>query len=784
MIDSNSKILILGSNVRITNLPVKEVSLLQEGSLPAYGYNPGDNIELLAGPASVEHGRLEQCLTWLNAYLAESGLTPRVDTLAYGTEKEVYQIFKKRSGGRRKADADYGWFMVNQLLPSAKRLKKSPPFVLAEHECSVVGNNTGMVLIDDSGIPPRVCDDMLALNPDMWCIAMGISVAHWQEWAQRLGKRFTLFCRLSDLETTRMEMDSAVTWESIVAMCLRALRTSEVGLWDPESNRFLCHIVVEMFPHAILYVGPDGTFFRYRKGMLPKKSPSGQRGSVPCYDTMVTAMLTMNVFRFNCLDFCRNCFFAFSNQVLVNWKVLHEHGYHFNGQLQLPKLDFSSVCPADWPCSATETPGGRPKQRLAGLQRATVCEEDCPCVSSDEITHDPNFIELPDFSVDFSRTLDLVASQSWDEEKKKALRSFFHRRYAPYYPLKKDIARPSGCIETIVSVLHYLKEEVNRGTGFEQLPMFQIGHLRTTDPAEIDPVITLHQVMDSYVSKDAVLRPLCIGVFGPPGSGKSFAVKQVATEIARHYRDDPFDFFEFNLTQFASPEEINSAIDPVRASVAQGRLPIAFWDEFDCRYNGDEFGYLRFFLPSMQDGVTYVQGIPYHIGRAIFVFAGGVKASWEGMEKLLSSGNLKGVQQVRTLKIPDFMSRLRVVLDIDGIEIPEHLLKDSASSEELEELRRILHKRSLIIAHQMQTHWKKAARKSSGLLLRLLLAEYKFGARSIEAVIEASRAADRLVYGLPELIAPSAARIHANWRVELERKIDRVRKSTGLRAIW
>jgi orotidine-5'-phosphate decarboxylase len=84
----------------------------------------------------------------------------------------------------------------------------------------------------------------------------------------------------------------------------------------------------------------------------------------------------------------------------------------------------------------------------------------------------------------------------------------------------------------------------------------------------------------------------------------------------------------------------------------------------------------------------------------------------------------------------------------------------------------------------MDTHWKKAARKTSGLLLRLLIAHYKFGARSIEAVIEASRAADRLVYGLPELIGPSGARIHADWRVDLERRLDQVRKKRGMRAVW
>jgi hypothetical protein len=753
MPDYSPKILLLGSNVKITNLPTKEVSLLEEGNLPAYGYNPGDDIDLLAGPVSIEKGRLEQCLTWLASYLTGSELTPKINTLSYGSEKQVYQIFRKRQ--TKAVDRpDHGWFMVNQLLPAEGRGSISQPFVISDNDGAIIGNNNGMVLVDDSGVPPQVCDGMMEFNPGMWCIAMGISVAHWQQWAAKLGERFTLFCRLSDLETTRMEMDASVNWETIVAMCLRALRTPEVGLWDSRNNCFLCHIVVEMFPHGILYLGPEGTFFRYRKGHLPEKSSSRQRGSVPCYDTMVTSMLALDAIRFGGFDFCRNYFYDFSKRVLLNWKVLDDHGYYFNGTLEFPNLDFSATYPAGVPCSFLD------------------------------VAPDPAFVELPAFSADFDATLEQVASQVWGEKKKKALRSFFQHKYSQPNRTAAFATPSLDYLDVIVSVLHYLKEEVNRGTGFDNLATFQIGHLRTTDPAEIDPVITLHNVMDSYVSKDAVLRPLCIGVFGPPGSGKSFAVTQVANEISKHYSGNPFDLFEFNLTQFASPDEINSAIDPIRASVAQGKVPIAFWDEFDCRYDDHEFGYLRYFLPSMQDGVTYVHGIPYHIGRAIFVFAGGVKASWQGMEDLLTPTDPKDLQLAKTLKIPDFMSRLRVVLDIDGIEVSEHLLRDSASDVELEELRRVLLKRAFIIAHQMQTHWKTAARKTSGLLLRLLLADYKFGARSIEAVIEASRAADRLVYGLPELLAPSAARIHAVWRVELERRIDHVRKTKGLRAVW
>lgn len=748
------KITLLGSNVKIRNMPVKEVSLLQEGSLPAYGYNPGDHIELLAGNVSIEYGRLEQCLTWLTAFLVETEMTPRIGTVSYGDQKDIFQIFKKFGLSKQERD-DHGWFMVNQYLPATGRAKGADFFIVDEQSHEQFSNNNGMIIIDDSGYPPHLTDEDLSRNPDVWCLALGISVAHWHRWARRLGERFTLLCRLSDLETTRMEMDSSVNWETIVAMCIRALRADEVGIWDSERGRFRCHVIVEMFPHGILYIGPESILFRYRKGCLPEKSSSRHKGSVPCYDTLVVAMLAMDALRCGYFPFNPNYFFDFSMRVLENWDDLYQDGYYFEDTLEFPDLKGSSgSCPSGFSCSKLD------------------------------IGADPAFFKLPPPSDEFEKILDQVSSQVWSNDKKKAMRKFFSFRPASVLSDYAGAEESNGYFDEIISVLHDLKEEVNRKNGFNNLPIFSVGNLRTTDPAEIDPVITLQTVMDSYVSKETVQRPLCVGVFGPPGSGKSFSVKEVAREISQKYQDNPFTFYEFNLTQFDTPDEINSAIEPVRASVARGKIPIVFWDEFDCRYDGHEFGYLRYFLPAMQDGITYVNGIPHSIGRAIFVFAGGVKSSWEGMEAILDPDGPEDSALMKTLKIPDFMSRLRVVLDIDGIELDESLLNESADIDDLNELRRILLKRSFIIAHQMETHWKKAARKTSGLLLRLLLGHYKYGARSIEAVIEASRASDRIVYGLPELIAPSAARIHASWRIDLERQVDKLRKKYGNRAVW
>jgi len=745
-----AKLLLLGSDIKIINLPIKEVSLLAEGSLPAYGYNPGDFIELMAGRVSIEHGRLEQCQTWLSSNLSGMACQPQIDTITYGEPKEVYQIFRKRD---HSSNPDHGWFMFQQILPPEGRKPDCNLLSLTPDNERALSNNTGIIVIDDSGRPPCDAKQIKDNNQEAWVIAMGISAAHWQEWAGLFTDHFHLFCRLADLETTRMEMDSSVNWETMVAMSIRSLRSPEVGLWDNGRKRFLCHILVEMFPHGLLYLGPDCAFFRHRPGCLPQKSSPRHQGSVPCYDTLVTSMLTRDCLVSGRPLFCRNYFYDFSKRVLANWQILHEQGYAFANSLELPPLHFASEAPSLADCSA-------------------------------QAARDPYFIELPIQRTEFNHALELVSGQAWNSQKKRALRSFFPQKTAYIDDQQEPGDLLAGFLGIIIDVLHLLKEEVSWKSGFEKLRLYHVGNLRTTDPAEIDPVITLQNVMDSYVSRESFQRPLCLGVFGPPGSGKSFSVKEVARVISKKFAINPFEFFEFNMTQFAGPEEINSAIEPIRASVAKGKVPIVFWDEFDCRYDGNEFGYLRYFLPSMQDGVTYVHGTPYNIGRSIFAFAGGVKASWEDMENLLDPNYPEALQRAKTLKIPDFMSRLRVVLDIDGIELSDDLFSRSASQEQLEELRRVLLKRAFIIAHQMDTHWKKAARKTSGLLLRLLLAKYQFGARSIEAVIEASGAADRLVYGLPELIAPSSARIHAEWRVDLEREVDQIRKNQGIRAVW
>ncbi len=188
------------------------------------------------------------------------------------------------------------------------------------------------------------------------------------------------------------------------------------------------------------------------------------------------------------------------------------------------------------------------------------------------------------------------------------------------------------------------------------IPYSKFGKFFTVDRSEIESLRGIQRLIKDYEAKKRPKKPLSIAVFGPPGSGKSFVIKQIAKSIMGN--DVPI--LEFNLSQFTGPKELTDAFHQVRDMVLEGKTPCVFWDEFDSK----EYLWLQYLLAPMQDGEFREGQLVHPIGKCVFVFAGGTSYDMENFGPL--DENSEEYKKFKMLKGPDFTSRLNGYLNVLG----------------------------------------------------------------------------------------------------------------------
>jgi len=206
-------------------------------------------------------------------------------------------------------------------------------------------------------------------------------------------------------------------------------------------------------------------------------------------------------------------------------------------------------------------------------------------------------------------------------------------------------------------VKYGLKNLEERGT--LKFPVARFGKMEVVEPDEISMFRRLDNLIRKYVDSDTKI-PLGIAVFGAPGSGKSFGIKEVAGAVT-----GDINLFEYNLAQFKNdPEELYVKLLEVRNSVKENpkekQLPIIFLDEFDTTFGEEHFGWCKFLLSVLQDGTFRYQRTLYDVGKALVVCAGGLCHSFREFERRSQE------KESRDAKVPDLISRLRGYVDIAG----------------------------------------------------------------------------------------------------------------------
>lgn len=296
------------------------------------------------------------------------------------------------------------------------------------------------------------------------------------------------------------------------------------------------------------------------------------------------------------------------------------------------------------------------------------------------------------------------------------------------------------------------------------VPIGKFGAKLTFDRYEIEQLNSISQILSEYV-KTKQKKPLNIGVFGSPGSGKSFGVEQIGKSIVKDAA-----FQTFNVAQFTSVKDLVSSFHQIRDVGLSGKIPFVFWDEFDSSFGEQKLGWLKYFLSPMQDGSFRDGDLVHPIGKSIFIFAGGTCSAFKEFS------SIDDEELVKAVKLPDFISRLKGTIDIAGPNAEK-----SYGSDRFYVLRR-----AIILRSMLERNFPKLFSMQDGIMVAnidkgvlnafLEIEEYNHGVRSMESILTMSSLVGAIRYKKSDLPAPSQLGIHVDAnqftgimnRIELE----------------
>ncbi|HYJ03848.1 MAG TPA: hypothetical protein VEX43_01860 [Chthoniobacterales bacterium] len=298
-------------------------------------------------------------------------------------------------------------------------------------------------------------------------------------------------------------------------------------------------------------------------------------------------------------------------------------------------------------------------------------------------------------------------------------------------------------------------------------PLAHFGELTAIDRDEIENFRGVYNLIRLYhESKED--KPLSVAVFGPPGAGKTYAVSEIARAIDMRAQTQATvtdansqgtldnAIITVNLAQLSSFEELcgylRSRLNPKRvvhvteeqvgslaATIAATiptlkDTPLIFFDEFDCQFNGEPLGWLKYFLGPMEEGIIG----PTHddqwllMHKSIFVFAGGTKHTYRDFSGEDPSLSEQERLKFEMVKGPDFTSRLRGHVDIKGVNRVGLTDKTFLLRRALM-LRQYLKTRNLLKKNEYDEYEAQIDYSVIHALLRI--SNYKHGARSMKALV-------------------------------------------------
>ncbi|EEU42144.1 uncharacterized protein NECHADRAFT_86094 [Fusarium vanettenii 77-13-4] len=335
-------------------------------------------------------------------------------------------------------------------------------------------------------------------------------------------------------------------------------------------------------------------------------------------------------------------------------------------------------------------------------------------------------------------------------------------------------------------------EVVNLGTKYLDaiVPTALFGKLKAADRTEIEGYRSTAAVVHEYL-RCKTDKPLSIAVFGQPGAGKSFGIKEVMKALVEDFTKKKCEPIEANLSQFLEYSDLVGIFRNIRDKSLKGEIPVVLFDEFDSALHEKALGWLKYFLAPMQDGQFLDAGVIRALGRAIFIFIGGTSSTFKNFKNSRDepppndidpddNENLNyndddvdndeehqpdhndennqdpdpdRVRQDRQAKKPDFVSRLSAHIDIKG---PNRVRPNRD--------RMFIVRRAILLASMLKRRFDVDVDRLNvhGGVTKALLnhGRYPHGTRSMELILQTSRLSGRNTFETSALASDDQLIMH------------------------
>ena len=168
-----------------------------------------------------------------------------------------------------------------------------------------------------------------------------------------------------------------------------------------------------------------------------------------------------------------------------------------------------------------------------------------------------------------------------------------------------------------------------------RIPLVQFSHLILFDRHEIESFRTLFNFVREYLAVPQI-KPLNITLFGPRGSGRLFAVMQVARAALWTQR---FQELRYDFSQFTGIDDLMSAFHSIRDCTLEGLFPMVYFTGFDTKLSMSPLGWIPPLLTPMITGKFSDHGQNRPTGPAIFFFGATAFKTCEDFQRSATGDN-------------------------------------------------------------------------------------------------------------------------------------------------